>query len=237
MRTLAVTFVLLFGSVAFGTPVRGEGVESLPARGPSAHASVDESSAYSRPKKPPEFMARAQSPEATSVSPPRLRLSRSKKETANGEPRPSGRRSEELFSGLTDSSTTTAIAALAFVVGLFLLFTWVVKRGMPRSSRLLPSEAVRMLGRVPLAARQFGHLLQVGNKIVLLSVTPNGIEKIAEIDEPQEVGRLLEVCGDGNRGSSQKEFDAVFGKFAKEPTEKGFLGGDPHAFLGGSRHA
>ena len=124
----------------------------------------------------------------------------------------------------------TAAAALAFVVGLFMLLAWAVKRGMPKSSQVLPSEAVRILGRVPLGARQYGHLLHLGNKLVLVSVSQAGVEKIAEVDDQQEVLRLVALCGKTSAGGSQKEFEEIFGQFAQEKTESGFLGNETSMF-------
>lgn len=151
-------------------------------------------------------------------------------------------RGASIFRDFADGSAVTAAAALAFVVGLFTLFAWVVKRSMPKSSQLLPAEAVRVLGRVPLGARQFGHLLQLGNKLVLVNVTQAGVEKLAEIDDREEVLRLLQVCSTAGGKGSQKEFEEIFGQFAKQPAEPGFLGSEGSLFgnagnTGGRRYA
>jgi len=171
----------------------------------------------------------------SSFSPRRLRLSGAT--APSGTEHPSSTRSNDLLGGLADSSAVTAIAALAFVAGLFLLFAWFVKRGMPASSQVVPSEAVRILGRVPLGARQFGNLLQLGGKLVLVHVSPNGVEKIAEIENPQEVERMIALCSKNSSGSSQREFDEVFGKFAAEQTSQGFLGTEASSLSGGGRNA
>jgi flagellar biogenesis protein FliO len=145
---------------------------------------------------------------------------------------PAGERSNNLLSTWAKGSGATALAALAFVVGLFTLFAWVMKRSMPTSAQVLPAEAVRILGRVPLGGRQFGQLLHLGNKLVLVHVTQAGVEKLAEIDEPGEVVRLLAICSKSSKGS-QKEFEEIFGQFAKEKTEPGFLGSEASLFTAG----
>jgi flagellar biogenesis protein FliO len=59
---------------------------------------------------------------------------------------------------------------------------------------MLPREAVEVLGRTTLLGRQQVHLVRCGNKIVLLSVTPGGVETLTEIADPAEVDRLHSIC-------------------------------------------
>lgn len=159
--------------------------------------------------------------------------------------RPVAERGTALFSDWFKSSGVTALAALAFVIGLFMLLAWATKRTMPKSAQLLPAEAVRILGRVSLGARQYGHLLCLGNKLVLVSISQGGVEKLAEVDDPQEVQRLVALCGKTSSNSSQVEFDQIFGQFAKEKAGAGFLGSEASLFTesdktqaaGGTRHA
>lgn len=146
---------------------------------------------------------------------------------------PVAARSAGMLTNWARGSGATALAALAFVVGLFTLFAWVMKRSMPRSAQILPAEVVRVLGRVPLGAKQFGQLMHLGNKIVLVHVTQGGVEKLVEIDNPEEVVRLLAICSKGSKGS-QKEFEEIFGQFAKEKTDSGFLGSETSLFTSGN---
>ncbi|QDU55305.1 FliO/MopB family protein [Aeoliella mucimassa] len=148
-----------------------------------------------------------------------------------------GERSSAMVQNWARSSGMTAVTALAFVIGLFMLLAWFVKRGMPQGSQILPAEAVRMLGRIPLGGKQFGHLLHLGNKLVLVSVSQGGVEKLAEIDDPQEVVRMLAVCSKSAGKGSQKEFEEIFGQFAKEKTEPGFLGNEVSTTKGGRQYA
>ncbi len=164
----------------------------------------------------------------------RLQLG-SSADRASKSTRAAGERGNNMLRDWARGSGATAAAALAFVVGLFMLLAWFVKRGMPKSSQVVPSEAIRLLGRVPLGSRQFGQLLHLGNKLVLVHVTQAGVEKLAEIDDPQEVVRLLAICSKNSSQGSQKEFEDIFGQFAKEKTEPGFLEGEMQS--GGRRYA
>jgi flagellar biogenesis protein FliO len=111
-------------------------------------------------------------------------------------------------------------------VGLFLTCAWAVKRGQKKSNRALPEGVVNVLGRVPLAARQFAELVQVGNKLVLLSVTQHGVEPLTEVTDPAEIDRLLGLCLQRHSKSTTAEFDQVFRQLAEETAPQGFLGAE-----------
>jgi flagellar biogenesis protein FliO len=126
--------------------------------------------------------------------------------------------------GLPLDAMYTTGAALAIVVGLFLLCAWALRRGARKSVHLLSSDVAQVLGRVPLAARQFAELVHIGNKLVLLSVTAAGAETLTEITDPLEVDRLLGICKQSDGRSSTAEFDEMFRQLTEEPTSAGFLG-------------
>jgi flagellar biogenesis protein FliO len=148
--------------------------------------------------------------------------------------RPASDGSRELATfGLPMRSSYTVLSALAIVIGVFLLFAWVLKRGgrgIPGRRGTLPTDVVSVLGRVPLAARQFAELLRVGNKLVLVSLTPNGAETLTEITDAAEVDRLLGLCQQNNPFSTTKAFEQVFQQMSGEPAPSGFIGNEP--FMG-----
>jgi len=119
-------------------------------------------------------------------------------------------------------SFTTAGAGLGIVLGLFLLCMWLMRKGGSRPNAPLPRDVVTSLGRIPLAARHFAQLLQVGNKLVLVSVTANGVDPITEITEPAEVDRLLGLCKKKSKHSTTAEFQQVMRQLSKEPAQ-GFI--------------
>lgn len=120
-------------------------------------------------------------------------------------------------------SLGTAGAGLVLVVGLFLLCVTLMRRSGPSPMSPLPRDAVAMLGRIPLTPKQFAHLLQVGNKLVLISISGDRTDTITEVTEPAEVERLLTLCMKGNKQSTSVEFQRMLQQMAKEPT-RGFLG-------------
>jgi flagellar biogenesis protein FliO len=138
-----------------------------------------------------------------------------------------GRRAMD-FSIPTHSLFTIA-TSLTVVIGAFLLFTWALRRGSKGRGRIsqLPDEAVSVLGRVPIAARQFAELLRVGNKLVLVALTPNGPTTLTEVTDAVEVDRIVGMCQQFNPHSSTKAFQQVFEQFTSEPAAGGFLGEEP----------
>lgn len=120
---------------------------------------------------------------------------------------------------------STAGAGLAIVVGLFLVCAWLWRGGKHNPNSALPQEAFQVLGRAPLVGRTSAQLIRVGNKLVLVAVTAEGLQPLAEITEPGEVDRLAGLCLGGNETSSTAEFQKILRKLAREPAT-GFLGAE-----------
>jgi flagellar biogenesis protein FliO len=117
----------------------------------------------------------------------------------------------------------TAGTGLGIALGLLLICAWLYRRNIPSPTTPLPKEVVSVLGRAPLAARQFVQLLRVGNKLVLVSVTSEGMEPITEVTDPVEVDRLLSLCMRNHTKSTTAEFQQVLNQLSREGA-KGFLG-------------
>jgi flagellar biogenesis protein FliO len=130
-------------------------------------------------------------------------------------------------------SLSTAGAGLALVVGLFLVCMWLLRRGGGKPAGVLPSEAFSVLGRAPLTAQSFAHLLRIGNKLVLVAISPDGAQPLTEVVDPLEVDRLTGLCASGRGLGPTAEFQQVLSQLAREPA-RGFLGGEA---TGGRRSA
>jgi flagellar biogenesis protein FliO len=114
-------------------------------------------------------------------------------------------------------SPLTVAGSLAFVLGLFMVVAWAMRRAAPGVARLLPKEVVEVLGRAPLAGRQQLHLLRCGHKLLLVSATPAGVETLTEITDPLEVDRLAGLCQQTRPDSSTTLFRQVFEQLAESP--------------------
>ena len=115
--------------------------------------------------------------------------------------------------GIPLQSAYTMITGLSIVIGAFLLFTWAIRRGGKSTAArrgMLPNDVVDVLGRVPLAARQFAQLLRVGNKLVLVALTPTGPTTLTEVTDPAEVDRLLGLCQQMDAKSTTKRLSKSF---------------------------
>jgi flagellar biogenesis protein FliO len=114
-------------------------------------------------------------------------------------------------------SLITVSGSLIFVLGLFLVVAWVMRRATPGLGMLLPKEVVEVLGRTPLAGRHQLHLLRCGQKLLLVSASPAGVETLTEITEPLEVDRLSGLCRQARPDSTTAMFRQVFQQFAHVP--------------------
>ena len=113
------------------------------------------------------------------------------------------------------SGLGTMFASLCLVLGLFFMAVWMIKKAAPKGARLLPTEAVEVLGRVPLGAKQNAHLLRVGNKMLLVAISAGGVETLTEIVDPMEVDRLAGICQQDLPHSSTNAFKQIFQQFAQ----------------------
>lgn len=111
----------------------------------------------------------------------------------------------------------TVVSSLAIVLGLFLAFVWCSKRFAPAGSAQLPKEAVELLGRAPLAGRQSMQLIRVGNRLLLVAMSPGGAETLTEITDPVEVEHLTGLCRRGKADSATASFSRELAQMASEP--------------------
>ncbi|HRX86055.1 MAG TPA: flagellar biosynthetic protein FliO, partial [Phycisphaerae bacterium] len=64
--------------------------------------------------------------------------------------------------------------------------------------------ALRVVGRVPVGAKQSAALLQVGRRVVLVGIGPDGLRTLTEITDAQEVALLL---GKSSSAAPAENFD------------------------------
>lgn len=114
----------------------------------------------------------------------------------------------------------TTATSLAVVVGLFLLLVWLQRRLSGRSGLRLPGAVVQTLGRVPLNGRQEMHLVQVGNKLLLLAVTATSAETLTEITDPAEIARLNGICRHDHPGSISASFREILSQLQQPASSR-----------------
>jgi len=139
-------------------------------------------------------------------------------------PRPgTGQSSSESQQSITPTSSLFTVGtSLAVVLGLFFAATWFMRRTAPRGSLAAPEEVLEVLGRVPLPGKQQLQVVRFGSKLVLLAATPDGVEAVSEITNPDEVQQMTALCRHGKTGSSSQAFQEILNQMGREPA-RGFL--------------
>jgi flagellar biogenesis protein FliO len=123
------------------------------------------------------------------------------------------------------TSLVTVASSLGVVLGLFLVVAWAMRRTVPGGSVVLPSEVVEVLGRAALAGKTQVHLVRCGSKLLLVSLSPTGVETLTEITEPDEVTRLAGLCRQAQPGSTTAAFRQALQQFAGPRSASGLPGG------------
>jgi flagellar biogenesis protein FliO len=137
-------------------------------------------------------------------------------------PRQSGRTGETGVARAGSlTSLVTVASSLGVVLGLFLVVAWAMRRTVPGGSVVLPTEVVEVLGRAALAGKAQVHLVRCGSKLLLVSLSPTGVETLTEITDPDEVTRLAGLCRQAQPGSTTAAFRQVLQQFAGQRTPPG----------------
>ncbi len=116
------------------------------------------------------------------------------------------------------------VSSLAIVLGLFFLVVWLSRRAFPRATAPLSTEVLEIIGRSPLAARHQLQLIRLGHRLLLVSVTPDRAETLAELTDPDEVNHLVGLCRQQQAGSITDSFRQVLhqlGSPTKSRSERG----------------
>jgi flagellar biogenesis protein FliO len=126
-------------------------------------------------------------------------------------PKSGARRGEESPARATTAGNvaTVVLSSLAIVLGLFFLVVWLSRRALPKASTNLSKEVLEILGRAPLAARHHLQLIRLGRRLLLVSVTPDHAETLAEITDPDEMNHLTSLCRQQQPGSITESFRQV----------------------------
>jgi flagellar biogenesis protein FliO len=169
-----------------------------------------------RPTQPPIDIRRVSAEEPQRFSPkPSLRLSPRSESSRQHISKPAAPTAK--------GALTTVGGSLAIVLGLFLVIAWCARSFTPAGTQNLPKEAVELLGRTSLTARQQAHLIRIGNKLLLVAISAAGSETLTEITDAAEVESLTGLCRRGKANSSSLAFQKALAQIEKEPVQPGFL--------------
>ena len=127
-------------------------------------------------------------------------------------PRPSEELAGNKKPDAQRSSTSAALStmlALGMVLAVFFGLALIVKRTWPTpTNNKLPTEVLQIVGRVELQPKQYWMLMRFGNKLLLVCQQPGETRLISEVNDEDEVLRLVALCEKPHRS------DAAFSGFS-----------------------
>lgn len=102
-------------------------------------------------------------------------------------------------------SLISVLGGLAIILGAFFACLLLLKRFSPRRITSIPENVLETIGQKALTPRNQLYLIRWGSKLCLVAISPNQINSIAEITDPNEVAQIVEEC----RKAAQNENNAV----------------------------
>ncbi|MCP4593134.1 MAG: FliO/MopB family protein [bacterium] len=115
----------------------------------------------------------------------------------------------------------SSLVALGAVLGLILLVSYAARRYVP-TVRAMSGGALKVTQRIPLSSKQSLALVQLGQRLVLVGVTPDRISTLSVVDDPEECARMRAASAGTSRTEAGDFEDALSresGKFARAPLE------------------
>jgi flagellar biosynthetic protein FliO len=95
---------------------------------------------------------------------------------------------------------------LAIVLALVLGAAWAVKRYLPARRLVMGSGVLEVVARLPLSPKQSLVLVKMGQRMVLVGVTPERVNSVCLVDDPEQVAELTGRIASQARDSSAHEF-------------------------------
>ncbi|MBT4866875.1 MAG: FliO/MopB family protein [Planctomycetaceae bacterium] len=131
--------------------------------------------------------------------------------TPSGQHPGSGEADKNGRSSVGQSAWKT-FGTLAAIIGLIVVGARFWKKHGPKLTGGLPVEAIDVLGKRSVDARQSIVLVRLGSRILVLGSTANGLRTLSEVTDPVEVDYLAGLCHqrDAESGVAQS-FRSLFG--------------------------
>ena len=116
--------------------------------------------------------------------------------------------------GVGDNWLISTLAALGVVIALVFGLRWVLRRGGVATTNTPRGSVVEVLSRTTVAPRSHVVLMRVGQRILIVNDSPNGMRTLGVVDEPEEVAELLGAIEADRPASVSKSFSGVMGRLA-----------------------
>jgi flagellar biogenesis protein FliO len=129
---------------------------------------------------------------------------------SRSKPASTARRADSMFSSLGGSVILPMMIVVGTICGSAYFFRRLVNPGHKPGA----DNAIKVLSRQYLSSKQCLCLVRLGGRLVLLGVTPDRINAVAHIDDPEEVAGIM---GDVSRAGGST-FSAALAAFAGRRT-------------------
>jgi flagellar biogenesis protein FliO len=118
-------------------------------------------------------------------------------------------------------SLSTVTGALSITLALFAVFAFISRKAtQDKSGRILPREAMEVIGFTPLGPKQKLVVVRCGVQAVILGMSPSGMHTVAQFDDPDEAGQFIAQCrGLGNTAA----FRTTLREMEAESNASGFI--------------
>lgn len=87
---------------------------------------------------------------------------------------------------------------VGIVLGIFAVLLLVWRLSASRGASSLPNNLVEVYGKVPMNGKQSLHLVRIGGRLLILIESAQGMQRLAEITDPDEVRSVVEQLGKGH---------------------------------------
>jgi flagellar protein FliO/FliZ len=106
---------------------------------------------------------------------------------------------------------------LGLVLGLIYLTVWVMRKASPKMMRVSPNGAIKILAMNYLGPKKALYLVEVVGRVLLIGMTDNNINTLAEFDDPEEIANIQARV---ERTNAPSPFSNFFASHLKKPEKK-----------------
>jgi flagellar biosynthetic protein FliO len=110
------------------------------------------------------------------------------------------------------TSTWWVFMSLSLVLALIAGTAYLLRRFLPGSQRVGRSSAIEILSRSVINPKQSLCLVRLGNKLLLVGLSPNHMSCLANIDEPEEIAQISGLLEKDSIHSISNTFGRLFHK-------------------------
>jgi len=118
----------------------------------------------------------------------------------------------EQNADIKTTSTWWVLTSLLLVLALIVVTAYLLRRFLPGSRRLGRSSAVEILSRSVINPRQSLCLVRLGNKLLLVGLSPNHMSPLASINDPEEIAQISGLLEKDSVNSISNTFGRLFHK-------------------------